>query len=49
MKYLKVSNKLRIPSFAIFDKIESFSFWWLRRVFQRLINHRKALFRLLIV
>ena len=43
MKYFKVTNKLRISGISIFDKIESFSFRWLRRVFQQLISHQKAL------
>ena len=43
MKYFKVTNKLWIPSSSIFDKIESFRFWWLRWVFQQLISHRKDL------
>ena len=43
MKYFKVTNKLRISSISIFDKIESFSFRWLRQVFQQLISHQKDL------
>ena len=43
MKYFKVTNKFWISRFLIFDQIESFSFQWLRRVFQQLISHRKGL------
>ena len=43
MKDFKVTNKLRISGISIYDRIESFSFWWLRGVFQQLISHRKAL------
>ena len=41
MKDFKVTNKLWISGISIFDK--SFSFRCLRRVFQQLISHRKAL------
>ena len=43
MKDFKVTEKLWISGISIFDKIESFSFRWLRQVFQQLISHRKAL------
>ena len=43
MEDIKVINKLWISGISIFDKIESFSFRWLRRVFQQLISHQKAL------
>ena len=42
MKDFKVTDKLWIFVISIFDKIESFSFRWLRRVFQQLISHRKV-------
>ena len=43
MKDFKVTNKLWISGISIFDKIESFSFRWLRWVFHHLISHQKAL------
>ena len=43
MKDFKTTNKLWISGISISDKIESFSFRWLRRVFQQLISHQKAL------
>ena len=33
MKDLKMTNKLRVFGFAIFEKIGSFIFWWLRHGF----------------
>ena len=42
MKYLKMTNKLKVSVCAMVEKIGSFSFRWLRRVFQQLISHRKA-------
>ena len=43
MKDFKVTNKLWISGISIFAKIESSSFWWLRRIFQQLISHQKVL------
>ena len=43
MKDFKVTNKLWISGISIIAKIESSSFRWLRRVFQQLISHRKAM------
>ena len=43
MKDIRVANKIRICDVLLYDKIKIFILRWVRRAFQQLISHQKAL------